>query len=119
MIVLFFMASLAFSQPTDLSRPAFTSLQQSGNLFSLRLSPGKPLKIFVVGREEAKVDLNQLKISVRRLAPYPGEELSVQRTGDYFTVKNAPVGSKSEKLEVRTQLNELEEVFRFQVPPKP
>ena len=115
-LILFFL-NLVNAQGNDMSRPDLNSLQQNGNLLSIRITPGRPIKLFVVGKEEAKVDLSQLKLTVRRLSPYPAEELAVQRTGEYYTLKSGPSTKRSQKLEVRTQLGEhLEEVFQFQLP---
>jgi len=88
-------------------------LRQEGQLFSIRLSPGKPLKIFVVGREEAKFDFSNMKLTVKRLKPYPSEELRVTKSGDYYTVATPLPPEQESQLEVTTQVKGKSEKFHF------
>jgi len=94
------------------------TLNSQGQLLSLRLERGQPMRIFVVGKEEAKVDLSNLSITVRRLKPYPAKELSTDRYNNTFTVV-APADSKEPmELEVTTKVNSSSETFRFSLDKK-
>lgn len=106
--------------PEDPSRPGLDALRRDGQLISVRLAPGSPLKIFVVGREEAKLDLAKLKLTVRRLEPGPETELLVRSKDGYFAVEPAaPEKDQPQALEVSTKLEGKTETFRFRLKSKP
>lgn len=91
-------------------------LKQQGQLFTVQVRRGEPLKIFVVGREEAKLDLSNMKLVVRRLKPMPQKNLEVQQAEGYYLVKE-PVGANTD-LEVTTEMKGTTETFRFKLPEK-
>lgn len=94
------------------------TVRQEGRLLSLRLVLGEPVKLFVIGKEEAKLDLSTLKLTVRRLKPYPGKILSLNKYGDYYEIeKPMLMGAKSE-IEVVTNLKGKKETFHFRVSEK-
>lgn len=93
-----------------------TMLNQQGQLVSVRLVLGEPIRIFVVGKEEAKLDLSKLKLTVRRLKPYPGKVLSLdQNVGGYFTISE-PVNLKEPTdLDVTTKIKDQTETLHFKL----
>lgn len=95
--------------------PEKQTLTQAGQMISLRLVVGEPVRIFVVGKEEAKIDLDSLKLTVRRLSPYPAQVLSLSQKGDVFTITE-PVNLETENLlEVTTKVKNKTEKFKFKV----
>ena len=92
-------------------------LRQEGKLVSVRIVRGEPLKIFVVGREEAQLDLSKMKLVVRRLQPFPEKNLRLEKQGESFLVMD-PFKVDSD-IEVKTELKGTSESFRFKVKAKP
>ena len=92
-------------------------LRQEGRLVSVQLTRGEPLKILVVGREEAKLDLSKMKLVVRRLQPFPEKNLRLEKQGENFLVLDPVKGDAD--LEVTTELKGSTESFRFKVKAKP
>lgn len=89
----------AFAQVSDNTIPLDSrTLRQEGQLFTIQMVLGEPIRFFVVGKEEAKVDLSELKMTVRRLKPYPGKVLSLDLENGYF------VSTKLEDLRGATEL---------------
>lgn len=105
----------------ELGRPDLDNLKQEGQLFSVRISLGEPLRIFVAGKEEAKLDLSKLQLTVRRLDPYPGQILSVNKEGDFYTISDTGnfKSNKPTDLEVTTKVEGKKETFRFKLKNKP
>ncbi len=91
-------------------------MRQEGQLVTVRISRGSPLKIFVLGREEASLDLSKMKLTVRSLAPGGSKALSITKSDDgYFTVSD-PVENDA-KLEVTTKVKGKTETFHFKMNP--
>jgi len=88
-------------------------LRQQGSLFSVHIVSGEPLKIFVVGREEAKLDLTNMKLLVRRLQPYPEKTLTIKKSGDHYTISE-PLQENAE-LEVVPKVKGQSETFKFKI----
>ncbi len=114
---LLFIFQFVFAQgpADDPNRPEFAQVRQSGQLVSVRISMGQPIKIFVVGNDEAHLDLSQLTLRVRRLNP-PEKTLSISQQKDYFTITE-PL-EKDTDLEVSTKIKNKTETFRFKINPK-
>jgi hypothetical protein len=116
-LLLFLYSSLLFAQAysDDPSRIDPNVMRASGNIVSLRLVLGEPIKLFVVGREEAKLDLSQLSLTVRRLSPYPGTNLKLNRLGDYFVLADSPELNQTTNIEVTAQVKNKIEKFQFKI----
>lgn len=117
-IIFIFFSQFAMAQGAsgDLSRELDLGLlKQEGQLVSVRIAIGEPLRIFVVGREEAKLDFSQLKLTVRRIKPYPGEILQLTKHGDYFSVSDTMNLKNETELEVKTKVKNKEETFHFKI----
>lgn len=89
--------------------------RKEGQLVSIQISRGEPIRIFVVGREEAKVDLSTLSLTVRSLKPYPGKVLSVDKHGNYYVFADPKELKKSKEIEVITRVKDKNETFRFEL----
>lgn len=95
--------------------PNVNVMRRQGQLVSVELVIGEPLKIFVVGREEAKIDLSDLILTVRRLKPYPGKVLRLDKTNNYFTVSEPLDAKKPLDLEVTTKVKGKSETLHFNI----
>jgi hypothetical protein len=102
-----YLNSIALAQPNPLdhSHPDKQILRKNGQLVSLRIELGQPVRFFVVGREEAKID--SYKLSVRRLEPNPGKEIHLVPQGDHFILQEAVDPRNPFKLEVTAHLLEM------------
>ncbi len=99
----------------EVNSPKSNVILQQGQLVSLRLVIGQPIRIFVVGREEAKLNLSQMSLSVRRLKPYPAKVLSLDRFDNYFVISE-PVDLKTTTdIEVITKIKNRSETLRFKI----
>jgi hypothetical protein len=112
MFLRFIVATLLSSGIAQAQSPAYPAddlttrnLKQEGQMLSIRIVPGEPLKIFVLGREEAKADLTNLKLTIRRMKPYPAKTLSLSKSGDYFIVNEKNLKGPLE-LEVNATVKE-------------
>lgn len=99
----------------DPNHPNSTVMRRQGQLVSVELVLGEPLRIFVVGREEAKVDLSDLSITVRRLKPYPGKVLSLDKFNNYYTISDPVDLKKPMDLEVTTKVKGKSETLHFKI----
>ncbi len=90
-------------------------LKHQGKLVSVQLVMGEPVRIFVVGREEAKLDLADLKLTVRRLKPYPGKVLVTDQLSNYFAISDSAGLKGATDLEVTTEIKNKKEVHHFKL----
>ncbi len=88
-------------------------MKKEGQFFTLHISPGDPIRIFVLGKEEGKFDPAHLSLTIRRLKPYPGKQFAVDRYENYFLVNDTKEFKKSTDFEIATKLNNKHEVFKF------
>ena len=116
LIALLFLTQVASAQDylNDLSHPSANPLKQEGQLVSVRIAIGEPIKIYVVGKEEARLDLSRLKLVVRRLTPYPGKSLQIVQHENYFTVSETLKDDPMD-LEIKAKINNKQETFRFKI----
>lgn len=89
--------------------------RKEGNLVTVQITKAQPLRIFVLGREEAKVDLSKLKITVRRIKPYPGKILKINQFNNYYTIADPAEIKKATDLEITTHFKNQDETFNFQL----
>ncbi|OYZ13444.1 MAG: hypothetical protein B7Y39_17645 [Bdellovibrio sp. 28-41-41] len=90
-------------------------LRHEGQFFSIQITKDDPIRIFVVGREEAKFDQKKLSLTVRRLKPYPGKTLTVDRFDNYFSVNDTKEFKKTTDLEIVTKMDDKEDVFKIKL----
>jgi hypothetical protein len=88
-------------------------VKQKGNLFSLEFVHGEPSRLYVVGKEEAKLDLSKMKITVRRVKPYPGKVLSTDLNHDHFVISEPIDSEKPTVLEVTTKVKDKTETIHL------
>lgn len=100
----------------DPERSSVEVMMKEGRLMSVSLTLGNPIRIFVTGREEGKLDLSKMKLTVRRLQPYPPQELKVNRDGSFYTVVNRDLQNQPfQELEVTTSIYKTSESFNFRI----
>lgn len=111
---------LGMAIPSHAQKPEFNSsmsktdqLRKEGQLVSVQISRGNPIRIFVVGREEAKIDPATMSLTVRRLKPYPAKVLKVDKYDNYFVVSDLKEFKNSKEIEIVTKLKGSDETFQF------
>lgn len=118
MMVMVMAVTDAFASELERAWRATDPWRKEGQLVTVHFSRGNPIRIFVVGREEAKIDPSDLKLTIRRLKPYPGQVVQPERVDGYFVLRNdANVLQGAEELEVVTRVNDQEETFQIQLKP--
>lgn len=118
--VFIFAPSIAYAQDPGFDHTARFEdrWRKDGNLVTVQITKDNPVRIFVLGREEAKIDLSKLKITVRRLKPYPGKVLKINHLNNYYVVADKLDFKQATDLEVTTHLNNQKETFNFQLEQK-
>lgn len=92
-----FLSLLIFAQSNTPTKTDFEVIREQGSLFSLKFVPGKPIKFYIVGREEAEVDLSQTKwkadvdlanlsVSVKQTNTKVGKILKIKRFENHYIV---------------------------------
>jgi hypothetical protein len=116
-VFLFFtLSQFAFAQnPLPTEKLNSRIHQQQGQLFSVRLEQGKPLKIFVVGREQAKFNFKDMKLTVKSISPYKTETLAVNQQGEYFVVPQNDNKKSATALDVTVSVKDQTETLRFKL----
>lgn len=90
------------------------SLQREGQLISIQVSRGRPVRVFVVGKEEANFDISKLKLSIKRLDKNGEKAHVLQRTKEgYYTSTDSFTLEKNESFQIDAYLKEKEEKFIF------
>lgn len=100
---------------SDPSHADLNSLRQNGKLVSIKINPKSPIRIFVVGREEAKFDITKLKLFVKRLTPTAEENVMTLREGDHFVIPEKPDWEYPTDLEVTAEATGKKEKFLFKL----
>jgi hypothetical protein len=88
---------LILAQPSSPPKTDFEVIREQGSLLSVKLVPGQPIKIFIVGREEAEIDLSKtnwaadvdlanLSVSFKQTNPNPGKILRIKRFENHYIV---------------------------------
>lgn len=105
----------AKASPVIPNQNTLEQIREEGQFFSIRISKDDPIRIYVVGREEAKFDLSKLKLTVRRLKPYPGKTLTIDQQNSFFTIRDSKDFNKSTDVEIETKMNNQSETFRIKI----
>lgn len=101
-------------------------LSQQGDLVSVKVVVGEPVKIFVLGREEVHLDFSNLKINaeydssglslqVKKIKPSSKKILTLVKHTDHISVKDSEKNEKPYELEVTTKVNNKLEQFKFKI----
>ncbi len=112
---------ILFAQaPMNGSNAIDGEFSQKGQLVSIRLVPGKPVRLFVVGKEEARMDLSTLKVTVWRISKDRKDFVPVKQEDGYFTFQPSVTSAGPMELEVnaKPKAGLKDETFRFKVDPK-
>lgn len=118
LLIVFLFSNLAFAQAPLVGNPGeFNSdvLKHEGRLVTVQLVMGEPIRIFVVGKEEAKLDLSQMKLSVRRLKPYPESQLVTDQLSNSYTISKSSDLKEGTELELTTEIKNKKETHRFKL----
>lgn len=113
-------AHLSFAQVDALGKPG-DPWRQEGRFFTIRISLNEPVRIFVAGKEEAKIDFSKMSVAVRRLRPYPPKILVVSRYDNYFQITDSGEFKGSDEIEIVAKSSKLkkrepeEDTFHFSV----
>ena len=97
MILSFILSFFIFAQNNIPPKTDFEVIREQGSLFSLKFVPGQPLRIYIVGKEEAEVDLSKtqfsadvdlsnLSVSFKQTNPRPGKILKIKRFENHYIV---------------------------------
>jgi hypothetical protein len=97
------------------------TFQREGRYTKVTIMMGDPIKIFVAGKERMRIGASDLKLEVRKPAQAQWEELKLNESGNYYSVKNPAEEGVPQLLEVRTTLMKKKKSETFSVPvnPKP
>lgn len=110
------MCAQAQDMAEDVTGETFLQRQmQRGRLVTITLTLGNPVKIFITGKEEARLNLNNLKLKIRRLDPYPAEELRFNKMGNLYTVAMPATSKDLNLLEVTATIKNESESFQFRL----
>ncbi|MBY0385915.1 hypothetical protein K2X05_12220 [bacterium] len=88
---------LISAQPTNPAQTDIEVIREQGSLLNIKFVPGKPIKFFIVGREEAEIDLSKTKwkadvdfsnlsVSLKQTNPNPGKVLKIKRFENHYIV---------------------------------
>lgn len=128
LVTIFLSSILAFSQKImpDSEKTDFQVISQQGSLFSLKVVRGEPIKIFVLGKEEAEIDLSKIELSadldtsdmslsIRQVNPKPGKILTLTRFKDHFEINEPLKMEKELVLEVKASQKNKNETFKVKM----
>ena len=102
-------------EPSD---PQSEILKQQGKLVTVTLSRGEPLRIFVLGREEAQFDPSDFELTVRRLKPYPAKVMKVDAQGHYYSVQELTQTNEEREVEIKAKFKGKTETLKMKIPAK-
>lgn len=103
------------SQANNWNSQSTDEFIQHGDLVSVRIVFGEPIRLFVVGKEEAKFNLADLSVTVRRLKPYPAQIFSTSREGDHFIISNSEELKKTTDLQITTKFKNKSETLKVNI----
>lgn len=106
------------SQSPDIIDPSHADLRtlnQSGSLVSIRLEPHHPISFYVVGKEEAEIDLSQLQVVVRSLSQGEGRILNSHQEGNRYIIDEPLDLEQPTDLEVTAKTHDKAETFHFKI----
>lgn len=110
-----------FARPGDFQNtdPQQETLQKEGQLLSMKLVLGEPLRLYVAGKEHGKIDLSKLKLKIRRIPSRAGSsELMYSRLENHIEIPATLDSEKATNIEVTAELEEKKEKVTFTIDPK-
>lgn len=103
--------------PLSLAQRIETSaeqLQREGRYVNVTLQMGDPLRIFVAGKERARLSVADMKMEIKTTNNNGWEEIRLNKYGNYYAATVNSEKAPSGVLEVRTTLkNKKSESFKF------
>jgi hypothetical protein len=116
LIVLLLLSHFAFAKPfVEIDNSDPTVLRQDGHFLTVRIIKSEPIRIFILGQEEAQVDLSNLLLTVRQLKPYPAQKLGINKSGDHYVLSGSPFINNIEDLEVTARIGTKVDKFNFKL----
>lgn len=126
--LLFLISALIFSNAQTPNAPLsdVDVISRQGNLLSIRVVKGEPIRIYVLGRQEAEVDLSGIQVDLSldpsdmsiNLKPKKTNSdriLKLKRKENYFVIENPVAEDTVYKLEVKTKADGKKETFKFKL----
>lgn len=95
------------------------TFRREGQFVNITVKMGSPIKIFVAGKERARIKAKDLKFEVKPSNASEWEELKLNERGNYYSVKNLGESKKLKLLEVRATVKKKSETFSIPVNLKP
>jgi len=117
-IATFFILTYGWTQVFNDPNGPQNTLRQQGHLFTIQLVLGEPIRFFVAGREEAKLDMSDLSVTVRRIKPYPGKVIRLDRQNDYFVAASSNDLDTATEIEVIAKSKANSEKIKFKIESK-
>jgi len=95
---------------------AAEQLQKQGRYVNVTLQMGNPLKIFVAGKERARLSLSDVKMEIKTISNSGWQEIQLNKYGNYYSASVGADQTAGGTLEVRTTLkNKKSESFKFNI----
>ncbi len=122
-----FLSLLIFSQTPTPPKTAIEVVNEQGSLFAVKFVPGQPIKFYIVGREEAELDLSKTKwaadldpsslsVNLRQTNPKPGKILKIKRLENHYIVDDPLALTNGTELHLRFQdKNKQDHSFKVKV----
>lgn len=106
-----FFAKQAEADPV---RPELNQLRQEGCLVTVEVIPiQKTIRLLIVGREEVKLSMTDLKLTVRSLSPVQSEFVTFKQDGNFYT-PSEPFNIENVKdIEVKAESGFKSETLQF------
>lgn len=118
-LLFIWMLFFGISLKADVHSP-YTADEQfirEGRSIKVVLLMGNPLKLFISGKERARIDTSSLKVELRPKLGGLWQELKINDSGGYYTVESTVDQQPVKVFEVKTTLkNNKSEVFKFKIP---
>ena len=117
-IFLFSSSVLAHPIPGHTYRPSADIVQAEGQFFSIRMVRGEPTRFFVLGKEQAKLDLSTLRLTLKKHAAYKSQTLSLDLENNYFVLPEPVDFEAGSELELTASSREKTETLQIRIKDK-
>ncbi|NUM59644.1 MAG: hypothetical protein HUU56_13475 [Bdellovibrionaceae bacterium] len=88
-------------------------LQESGQMFTVQIIPGEKVsKIYVLGKESAKIKIEDLKIEASVFVGQNEKKLTLERKKDFFSI-HSPL--KGDKIYLKLKDKNLDKIDEFKI----
>jgi hypothetical protein len=114
-LIILFSAFSVYGQVGDPSPSATPSTQwrKDGQFLTIEITKSQPVRVYVVGREKAEINLSKLKLTIIRTKPFPPKILQMNRYGQYYEVTDVAGFEKSKQLEIHALLDGKLDTFHL------